>query len=382
MSHLHRAVDQGRDLGIDGVECRHLEQRRLADPTAEMLQAVALLAQSPDFVLAAIELRVARMVAVKAAGIDLDRAGSAAGTGALDRLTRGFVHRKEIVATDLDSRQAEPGRTSGDVTAADGIAYSGAFAVLVVLEHKDRRQLQHHRHVHRLEGGALVRAAVAGERDRDGAASQGLGGQCGADHERRPATDDAVGAEHAAVEIGDVHRSTLAAAQPALFGEQLLHHQNRVAALGDAVAMAAMGARDVVPWPEMRADADGCGFLPSIEVDKSGNAALRELFLHALLEAADRDHVAIGLQQFFAAQLHGTLPTISRPIRRFCTLGDGLTMCRLQRRLCRISLRLTGRNSQTSTPTSNCRGSGFSLPWEWPCRLTQPLPMPRQLRNG
>ena len=86
----------------------------------------------------------------------------------------------------------------------------------------------------------------------NGAAPQCLGGQCRADDERRPAADDAVGAEHAAVEIGDVHRSALAAAQPALFGEQLLHHQDRVAALGDAVAVAAMGARDVVPRPEMR----------------------------------------------------------------------------------------------------------------------------------
>ena len=48
-----------------------------------------------------------------------------------------------------------------------------------------------------------------------------LRGQRGADHQRRPAADDAVGAEHALVEIGDVHRAALAAAQPALLGEQL-----------------------------------------------------------------------------------------------------------------------------------------------------------------
>ena len=260
-----------------------------------MLQAVALLAQSPDLVLAAIELRVARVVAVKAAGIDLDGARAATGAGALDRLARRLVHREEIVAVDLDRGQAETGRASGDVMAADGVVDPGAFAVLVVLEHEDRRQLQYHRHVHRLEGGALVRAAIAGERDRDGAASQCLGGQCRADHQRRPAADDAVGAEHAAVEIGDVHRPALAAAQPAFLGEQLLHHQNRVAALGDAVAVPAMGAGDVVLRPEMRAHADGRSLLAGIEVDKPGDAALRELFLHALLEAADRDHVAIGL---------------------------------------------------------------------------------------
>ena len=46
------------------------------------------------------------------------------------------------------------------------------------------------------------------------------------------------------------------------------------------------------------------------------------------------------------------------------------------------SMSRTGWKSQTSTPTSNWRGSGFSRPWLWPCRLTEPLPMFRQVRNG
>jgi len=41
---------------------------------------------------------------------------------------------------------------------------------------------------------------------------------------------------------------------------------------------------------------------------KSGNSALREFFLDALLEAADRDHVTISADQLVAIQLHGTPP--------------------------------------------------------------------------
>ena len=41
------------------------------------------------------------------------------------------------------------------------------------------------------------------------------------------------------------------------------------------------------------------------------------------------------------------------PHSRARTLGAGLTMFRRQRRRCRISLRVTGRKPQTSTPTSN-----------------------------
>ena len=69
-----------------------------------MLQAVALVAQASDLVLAAIELGVARVMTVKAAGIDLDRRGSAAGAGALDGAARRFVHSEEIVARHRDRR--------------------------------------------------------------------------------------------------------------------------------------------------------------------------------------------------------------------------------------------------------------------------------------
>src|SRR5260221_7026638 len=80
------AVDQGRDLALDLVELGAVEQGRLGDPRAENPQAIALLAQALDLVLAAVELRVARMVTVEAAGIDFDRRGAAARAGAFDGL--------------------------------------------------------------------------------------------------------------------------------------------------------------------------------------------------------------------------------------------------------------------------------------------------------
>src|SRR5215472_8106996 len=45
-------------------------------------------------------------------------------------------------------------------------------------------------------------------------------------------------------------------------------------------------------------------------MNKAWNAALRELLLHALLEATDRDHVTIGFEQFLVAQLHVILPVL------------------------------------------------------------------------
>src|SRR5215813_8317678 len=72
--------------------------------------------------------------------------------------------------------------------------------------------------------------------------------------------------------------------------------------------MPAMRAGDVVLRPQMRAHADGCGLLARVKMHKTGYAALREFFLDALLKAANRHHVAIRLEQFLAAELHGVLP--------------------------------------------------------------------------
>src|ERR1035438_790525 len=109
-----------------------------------MLEAVTLLAQPAHLVLAAIELRVAGMVAVEPAGIDLDGARSAAAAGALDGFARGLVDGEEIVAIDLGGRHAEARRAPGDVAAADRIGGRGIFAVAVVFEHEDRRQSHYH----------------------------------------------------------------------------------------------------------------------------------------------------------------------------------------------------------------------------------------------
>src|SRR6185312_1562211 len=115
------AVDQVGDLVVHRVEFAGLEQRRLPHAAAEMLEAVTVLAQLPHLVLAAIELRVARVMAIEAAGIDLDRAGPATVARALHRLARRLVHGEEIVAIDLHRGQAKAGSATGNVAAADRI---------------------------------------------------------------------------------------------------------------------------------------------------------------------------------------------------------------------------------------------------------------------
>ena len=67
-----------------------------------------------------------------------------------------------------------------------------------------------------------------------------FGRQGSAADQRRSAADNAIGAHHPLVEIGDVHRAALAFAGTADLAEDLGHHAVDRDTLGDAVAMAAM----------------------------------------------------------------------------------------------------------------------------------------------
>ena len=94
-----------------------------------------------------------------------------------------------------------------------------------------------------------------------------------------------------------MHGAALAIAGSALASVDLLHHRHRVHALGDAVAVPAMGTGDAVAVMQVVQDADARGFLAGIQVDEAGNVAAREIHVQAFLELADRAHPAVDVQQ-------------------------------------------------------------------------------------
>ena len=115
------------------------------------------------------------------------------------------------------------------------------------------------------------------ERDRDAAGAERLGGQRRAGGKRQSAADDPVRAEHALVDIGDVHRAALALADAGGLAHQLRDHAVDIDTLGDAMTVAAVRAGDVVAIGEVTADADRDRFLAGVEVDESGNQTVGEV---------------------------------------------------------------------------------------------------------
>ena len=232
---------------------------------------------------------------------------AAAVSGAFYGLAGRLVDGEEVVAVYHDAGHGEAVGALGDVYALGGEGLGGGLGVAVVLYDEDHRQVPGAGEVQAFEERALVGAAVAGERDGYLLRAAGLRGQPYAADQGRAAADDAVGAEHALIQVGYVHGAALAVAEALLFAVDLEHHSLDVAALGDGVAVAAVGARYVVVPIEVGHDAGGDGLLPGVEVDEARDLARGELRVQPLLELPDGLHGLVGVQKRPPIQLAVTL---------------------------------------------------------------------------
>ena len=173
----------------------------------------------------------------------------------------------------------------------------GELGIPVVLAEEDHRELPDGSEVQCLVERTLSHGAVTEE--RHGHAAVGPQLRC----RRRPrgnghaGGDDAVGPENADPGISDVHGAAAAAVRALVLAHQLREHADRLQALGQTVAVTAMGRGDDVRRRERPACSDSGRLLPGREVDETGNLAVPVERRHALLEAADQQHSALHLHE-------------------------------------------------------------------------------------
>ena len=168
---------------------------------------------------------------------------------------------------------------------------------MVVLADEDGGDLPELREVERLVERADVRRAVAEERDRDARLVAELEGERGADDRGQAAADDGVRAEVPALDVVQVHRAAVAVRAALELAVELGHDLVRVRALGERVAVRAVGRGEDVALLERVADADGDRLLADRDVQEPGQLAGAEPLLHLLLEAPDEQHLAEELAQ-------------------------------------------------------------------------------------
>jgi len=207
------------------------------------------------------------------------------------------VDRQHIVAVQRDTRQAVGGAARRDARVAGGVLEGNLGGELVVLADEQHRQPPDARHVEPLVEGAVVDGPVAEERHRHALALEQLEAVTGPRRLQDARANDAARAHHADFRRKQVHAAAPAVRAAGLAAEQLRYQLARGNALGQRVAVAAVGAEDDVVGAEVGADAGRNRLLPDVgmtgTVDQAALVAPGQFFF----ALADRLHLAVEGQQ-------------------------------------------------------------------------------------
>jgi hypothetical protein len=230
-----------------------------------------------------------------ALGDGLQQHRAAAAPQPRDQLAGGLRGRLDVVAVDLLVSDPVPGRT---LRQRHRMLVLGAAELreAVVLADEQHGQAPQRREVHRLVEGAGRHGAVAEERDDHAVAALQPRREGGADGDREPGADDAVGAEHAERRVGDVHGPAEAPADPGGPPHQLGEHAGHVEPLGHHVTVPAVRRGDHVIGAQLRAHADGHRLLADRQVHEAGHDAVAVEDRGSRLELADPAHLPVAAE--------------------------------------------------------------------------------------
>src|SRR4051794_40680215 len=112
------------------------------------------------------------------------------------------------------------------------------------------------------------------------------------------APHDAVGPQHAFVDIREMHRGAHAFADTPGFTHQLCNHARDIDALGDAMTMTPVSAGDVVAIRKVSANSDCDCFLAGVKMDEAGDQSIGEVLARGILECSDLYHALVHFEQF------------------------------------------------------------------------------------
>ena len=271
-------------------------------------------------------------MALVAVGLGDEERRALAAARAGNELAGGLVHLAHVEAVHAHTGDAVSLGALADVLDRELALDWQALGVLVDLADVHDRQLPERREVRGLVEPALVRRAVAEERDRDLIGAELLGREGGARRDRDPATHDAVRAEIALRRVGDVHRSAATTAVSGLAPEELRVHPAKIGALRNAVAVAAMRRRDPVVIAQVRTYADSDRLLARVRVDRPPHLALGEQRTRSLFEVANAAHDAVQVER--GLLVHHTSCSVHSPVG--CSITR-IAPSRRSRKVCQAS---------------------------------------------
>ncbi len=282
----------------------------LAPPLAQearldLLDRVLLLAHLLHLLLGAVFGRVGHGVAAVAVGRHFQDDRAVAAAAPFQREVGGGLHRAHVHAVDLEAGDVEALAALREVGQRRGALDRGAHGIAVVLDHVDHRQLPQLGHVEGLVDLALVGGAVAEIGEGDVAVAAVAVGERQAGAERHLRADDAVAAVEVLLLGEHVHRAALALAEAAAAAGQLGHDALGVEAAGQHVAVVAVGGDGLVAGLGVEHQAGHHRLLSDVEVAEAADEPHAVHLTGTLLETADQQHTAVGVEFLLAAEDNG-----------------------------------------------------------------------------
>ena len=243
----------------------------------------------------------------RAVGAGFNQRGSIALPGPCGRLLHNPVDGQHVVAVHGFPGDAVGGRAAGDAGVAGGRGQWRAGGIEIVFADEHHRRRQGSRQVEGLVKGAVADGSVPEEGHRNAAAAAHFFRQRRAHRGRNAGPDQPVGPQQAGLGVIQVHAAATAAVasrrSAGQLGQRLLGRQ----ALGQRMAVAAMGAGDGILPPQVGAHPDGRGFLAHVEVNEAGNLPGPVEALHPQFEPSDQHH------PFIEPELGGVVHRRGRP---------------------------------------------------------------------
>ena len=244
-------------------------------------------------------LRVAKIMAMEAVGFALQQGRPFAASRPGDGFPSRFIHGHGIHAIDLHARDAVRRRHIGNISDQGNVFLGRPLGVPIVLTDIDHREFPHRPDVDIFVKWPAVGSAVAKEAHRHLATAPHLRCQTSPGGQAKAAGHDTIGPQHAHLKIGNMHGATFAFTIASRAPKQLGHHALNIGPFGNAVAMSAVRAGNVVGVAEVGTHRHGHPFFPNIGMQGAHDLALAGLIFGLFFEQTDTPHAGVHLKKFF-----------------------------------------------------------------------------------
>src|SRR6185503_531400 len=294
------------DLGLDLVECGAIRYSLRNEPRGVQGNWISLRDPALLFLLRPVVFarNVSDVMAAVTVGVEQQEPRTFSAARAIHQLRRGRMNGAHVLAIHCFRIEAKRKGPRDDV-ARRHFREVRVLVVHVVLARVDDGQLPQRGEIHFFVQDTLAERAFAEEGDRDLPGPEIFRRERRAGRDRGAAADNRIRAEIAGGGIGNVHRPALALAVAGFLTEEFRKHQAGLGALGEAMPVAAMRARDVVVPAQCLADTDCHRFLTDVQVCEAGHQGAGIQVVRAFLEQPYRHHLAIHAYELFGLDAGG-----------------------------------------------------------------------------